>query len=181
MTPLHVLIVYESMFGNTREIAGAIAGGLRDRCMVELAEAGTASDRLDDPPDLLVVGGPTHAFSMTRASTRRSAADQTPDPLVSGGRGVREWLAALAVPAGTLAATFDTRIARPRFPGSAARSAARRLRAKGMEVIDTESFYVAASLGPLVDGECERARRWGRSLGERLQVTIGGPVAASRQ
>lgn len=52
---------------------------------------------------------------------------------------------------------------------------------KGVEVIDTASFYVAASLGPLDDGEYERARRWGRSLGERLQVTIGGPVAASRR
>lgn len=48
-------------------------------------------------------------------------------------------------------------------------------------MIDTASFYVAASLGPLDDGEDERARRWGRSLGERLQVTIGGPVAASRR
>lgn len=43
MTPLQVLIVYESVFGNTRDIAGAIAEGPRDRRMVEVAEVGTAS------------------------------------------------------------------------------------------------------------------------------------------
>jgi hypothetical protein len=31
-------------------------------------------------------------------------------------------------------------------------------------MVATESFYVEDSPGPLVDGELERARAWGRAL-----------------
>ncbi|MBG0822683.1 hypothetical protein HS048_18260 [Planomonospora sp. ID91781] len=82
--------------------------------------------------DLLVVGAPTHAFGMSRPATRQSAAQQAPAGLVSKGRGLREWLAALDdhVPA-VAAAAFDTRVENPWVPGSARHGADRRLRRKG--------------------------------------------------
>ncbi len=39
---MKALIVYESMFGNTREVAEAIATGLRDRAEVEIVDVALA-------------------------------------------------------------------------------------------------------------------------------------------
>jgi flavodoxin len=78
---MRALIVYESMFGNTRQIAEAVAEGLRaghDAAPVEvgLVEVGEAPATVADV-DLLVVGGPTHALGMSRPETRQSATEHT--------------------------------------------------------------------------------------------------------
>jgi hypothetical protein len=119
--------------------------------------------------DLLVVGGPTHAFGMSRPGTRQSAAQQAERGLVSARIGLREWLGTLPESSGRVAvATFDTRIAKPRLPGSAAAAAEKRLRRLGFRlVVPSKSFYVEGTTGPLVDGEPERARRWGDEQGCR--------------
>jgi len=92
---MRALVVYESMFGNTEAIAGAIAVGLPEHVDVETVEVGTAPSVIGDDLDLIVVGGPTHAFGMSRPGTRKSAATQTNRPLVSAGTGLREWFADL--------------------------------------------------------------------------------------
>ncbi len=170
---MDALVVYESMFGNTEEIAKAIAEGLSTRLRTEVAEAGRAPGAVGAEVGLLVVGGPTHAFAMSRASTRRSAAQQATRPLVSAGNGVREWLATLRTSsAGLRSAAFDTRVAKPRMPGSAARGIARRLRRLGVRVVaPAQSFYITGTEGPLVEGELERARKWGESLAASFPVT----------
>ncbi|MEV4077556.1 flavodoxin family protein [Nonomuraea fuscirosea] len=170
---MDALVVYESMFGNTEEIAKAIAEGISTRLRTEVAEAGRAPGAVGAEVGLLVVGGPTHAFAMSRASTRRSAAQQATRPLVSAGNGVREWLATLRTSsAGLRSAAFDTRVAKPRLPGSAARGIARRLRRLGVRVlVPAQSFYVLGTEGPLVEGELERARKWGESLAASFPVT----------
>jgi flavorubredoxin len=165
---MRALVVYESMFGNTELIADAIAGGLSERIRVDAVEVGVAPATVDEDVALLVVGGPTHAFGMSRPQTRQDAARQATAGLVSGGMGLREWLATLQGRAGIAAATFDTRISRPRLPGSAARAAEKRLRRLGFRVIaPAQSFYVEGTLGPLLGGEKERARRWGETLGSK--------------
>ncbi|MFG1969071.1 flavodoxin family protein [Nonomuraea fuscirosea] len=170
---MDALVVYESMFGNTEEIAKAIAEGISTRLRTEVAEAGRAPGAVGAEVGLLVVGGPTHAFAMSRASTRRSAAQQATRPLVSAGNGVREWLATLRTSsAGLRSAAFDTRVAKPRLPGSAARGIARRLRRLSVRVlVPAQSFYVLGTEGPLVEGELERARKWGESLAASFPVT----------
>jgi hypothetical protein len=76
-----------------------------------------------------------------------------------------------------LAASFDTRIASPRVPGSAARAAQKRLKKLGFRTaMPAESFYVNGTPGPLVDGELERARRWGALLGSALQGAPRAPT-----
>ncbi|MBB5788851.1 flavodoxin family protein [Jiangella mangrovi] len=160
-------VVYESMFGNTQEIAEAITEGLSAHLTVEIVEVGSAGDSLDGV-DLLVVGGPTHAFSMSRPSTRKSAADDAPGGIVSKGPGIREWIAGLH-PDGTPVATFDTRAEHPHLPGSAAHAALRRLRHRGARpVAGAKSFSVTGISGPLADGEADRAREWGDQLGLAL-------------
>src|SRR5690606_14826892 len=71
--PMRALVAFESMFGNTGLIAEAIADGLARHGEVETAEVGTAPVLLPAEVDLLVVGGPTHAFGMSRPGTRSSA------------------------------------------------------------------------------------------------------------
>ena len=162
---MRALVVYESMFGNTQAIASAVADGLAGRMDVDLVEIAEAPVRVD--ADLVVAGGPTHAFSMSRPSTRQSALEQADGrELVSHGRGLREWLED-AGPAlrGMSVATFDTKITKGHLPGSAARSAQKRLRRFGARVVSrAHSFSVQGTAGPLGDGELARARAWGAEL-----------------
>ena len=167
---MRALVVYESMFGNTGLIAEAIADGLARHGEVETAEVGTAPVLLPAEVDLIVVGGPTHAFGMSRPGTRSSAKDQTEAPLVSPRIGIREWLEGMARPRHRVSsAAFDTRIDKPRFPGSAAAGAAKRLRRLGFhQAMAPESFFVVGGTGPLLPCEYERAHRWGELVGSTV-------------
>lgn len=164
---MKALVVYESFWGNTEQIAGAIAKGLSCHGDVELVEVSQAPPELTEPIDLIVVGGPTHAFSMTRASTREDAFKQGASQ-GSKDVGVREWLQHLhrgrhAEPV----ATFDTKEEKVRFlPGSAARGAANAAHKLGYKsAVKPMSFYVQGTSGPLLDGELARAQVWGERLG----------------
>ncbi|WP_327092467.1 flavodoxin domain-containing protein [Nonomuraea sp. NBC_01738] len=172
---MYALVVYESMFGNTREIAEAVADGLALTMKAEVVEVGSAPAAAPDDVDLLVVGAPTHAFGMSRPSTRRSASEQAAGALVSRGRGLREWLVTVHTPSPRLtAAAFDTRISKPRLPGSAARAATRRLRGLGVRIAGpAASFYVTGTQGPLAEGEKQRARTWGEQLASSLAAKAG--------
>jgi flavodoxin len=123
---MKALVVYESMFGNTRQVAEAIAAGPGESLDVETTEVSQAPRDLGSDLDLIVAGGPTHAFSMSRANTRSDAIDKG----ATEGEpefGLREWMAAL--PSGHHAekiATFDTKVDTMRhLPGSAAKGAAK--------------------------------------------------------
>jgi hypothetical protein len=177
---MRALVVYESMFGNTRDIASAVADGLRTAGDVETVEVGVAPSRPPADVDLLVVGGPTHAFGMTRASTRADAARQAGGAVVSAGIGVREWLDGVgALPPGLAVAAFDTRVARPQVPGSAARAMHRRLRHLGATpVVPARSFWVAGTRGPLEPDERERARAWGAEVGRLVGRADGWDATA---
>ena len=63
---MSAIVVFESMFGNTQEIAEAVAEGLRAADVdARQLEVGSAPDRFDETVGMVVVGGPTHAFGMT--------------------------------------------------------------------------------------------------------------------
>jgi len=175
---MRALVVYESMFGNTQTIAGAIADGLRATLDVDLVEVGAAPATLPDDVSLLIVGGPTHAHGMSKLESRADSAKRAGDRLVSRGNGIREWLGSLRGGSPRVkAAAFDTRIKGPGLLwGSAAKGADKHLRGLGFRVAaGPESFLVEGPTGPLfdrlVDGEVERARRWGEQLGSGLAVT----------
>ncbi|WP_214110456.1 flavodoxin family protein [Acrocarpospora catenulata] len=169
---MRALVVYESMFGNTKKIAEEVAYGLMARIPTEVLEVGSAPAELPENVTLLVVGGPTHVMGMSRATTRKSAEDQAEDGILSRGEGIREWLATLraGAPAESpvAAAAFDTRIRGP-FSGSAAKGAHKALRRHHLRLVSPPmDFHVTGTKGPLVAGEAERAREWGRSLAETL-------------
>jgi len=169
------LVLYESFFGNTESIARAVASGLRleDFSAVALDVADVPDVDLSEY-DLLVVGGPTHAFALSRPATRDDAVARGGDDRYSA-RGLREWLSALPVQDGIhLAATFDTRVSHVRhLPASAARSAANLLRRRRFTLMARPTGFIVQDVeGPLDQREMERAISWGRSLARQTQDRI---------
>ena len=165
---MRALVVYESMFGNTRQIATAVADGMSDGADVTVSDVADAPNEIPDDVQLLVVGGPTHAFSMSRQSTRRDAVRR-------GGaekdlpRGVREWLEGVSVPKpGCTFAAFDTRVDMPLLPGAASHSATRLAKKRGFAVVEPAGFLGEGYEGPLLAGQLEHAREWGHGLTEQL-------------
>jgi hypothetical protein len=174
------LVIYESMYGNTEQVGRAIAAGLSELMAVDVVEVGTAPVTVAPDVGLIVVGGPTHAFGMSSPGTRAAAAKETESPLVSSGIGVREWLDLLEPPGGSsAAAAYDTHVDHPRLlrhVGSAAAAIAKHLDRLGFEIAaEPEHFWVSGTLGPLADGELERAREFGRSLAEKAGITALAP------
>ncbi len=114
---------------------------------------------------LIVAGGPTHAFSMSKPATRAEA-HQRGAPNGSDAVGIREWLDTL--PTGShpqTVATFDTKSTRVRHLPGSAKKAGRVAGRHGYSRADhAQSFLVADTEGPLLDGELERAVEWGRHL-----------------
>jgi len=175
---MKALVVYESMFGNTEHVARAVASGLARHLDVEVLDVTEAPHEIDQLLDLIVVGGPTHAFSMTRPSTREDAVRQGATH-GSPTRGIREWLEHQhAGPHSELVATFDTRVAKVRhLPGSAARKAAHVAHKVGYgPAASPISFYVVDTDGPLLEGELARAEEWGDRLGADAELRAHGRV-----
>ncbi|MFJ2298033.1 flavodoxin family protein [Oerskovia paurometabola] len=170
---MDAVVIYESIFGNTQAIAQAIARGLSPHIPVrevQLPSFFPARDILD--AELVVLGGPTHTFGMSRPDSRREAARRHPDHGERAG-GIREWLAALADEAvGRSVVVFDTRLSSFRYtPGSAAGEASEHLQEKGATLVDDpHSFYVDGDEGPLHAGELERAEEWGGRLGRAVVI-----------
>ena len=145
---MKALVIYDSRFGNTEQVARAIGDTLSDRFAVQVIPAAEAV-LLTSDTDLLVIGGPTHGHGMSA--------------------GMKALLAGLGhgTLAGLPAAAFDTRFQMPRWlSGSAADVIAKRLRKAGCDlVMPPESFFVARGQeGPLLAGERERAGAWARAL-----------------
>ena len=168
---MNAIVVYESVYGNTRAVAEAIAEGLGEVPVLSVHEASPLTDTFD----LLVAGGPTHIHGMATERSRHVALDAAQkdgshiDPHSTDGPGLRAWLGDL-VPEGIHhAAAFDTRLDKSTwFTGTAARGIAKRLSRHGIDVVDTASFLVTDSEGPLEAGELERARAWGAKLAQQL-------------
>jgi hypothetical protein len=172
------LVVYESLFGNTEQVAGAVVHGLQlEGVDAGLVEAGSAPSILAEGLDLLVVGGPTHGFTMSRGTTREDAVRQGAAS-ERARTGIREWLESVQIDPEhlPLVATFDTRVAKVRWIPQAAGPAATRLaRRRGLHpILRPAGFLVDDTRGPLVGGELDQAVSWGR----RLAVTLVNRIAA---
>ena len=157
---MKVLVVYDSVFGNTEKVAQAISSALAETMESRALQVKQASVSDLSAVDLLIVGSPTRAFS------------STPD--------TKSFLK--QIPAKSLAkvkiAAFDTRMTQAMVDeagkilafmvnlfGYAAEPIAKKLQKKGgSQVVSPEGFYVTASEGPLADGELERAAEWAKKI-----------------
>src|SRR5262245_64582747 len=127
---MRTLVVYESWFGNTRELAETVAEALAAEGEVTVLSVDDPLPALDEC-DLLVVGAPTHVHGLSSGMSRKGAIEQGGHG--EPGVGVREWIAKLPNGArGPRVVAFDTRLNKPvLLVGSAARGVARRLRQHG--------------------------------------------------
>jgi hypothetical protein len=172
---VRALVVYESMFGNTAAVARAVGAGLATQVTTEVVEVADAPLEVPAGVDLLVVGGPTHAFGLAREGTRRSAVVQGARPPHDTARGLREWLDEVHVGPRVCAAAFDTRIDHPRMPGTAAQGIRKKLHRRGVTlVVRPEHFLVRGTEGPLLDGEADRAKDWGAEVATSVTTAASG-------
>jgi hypothetical protein len=168
---MRAVIVYESMYGNTRQVAEAIGAGLGTAFEVSVVPAAEASSTLLAEADLVVAGGPTHMHGMSRATTRQwavAAADKAVGGLkVEPGAlspGLREWLGSLGHYS-VKAAAFDTRLDGPAaLTGQASKAVARLLRAHGFHLIAPPESFLITKQDRLESQETDRARGWGAKL-----------------
>lgn len=174
---MRAVVVYESMFGCTRAVAEAVAAGLGPHLGATVVRAADVTPGQVAAADLVVVGAPTHAHGLPRASTRRGAPGYVAkahgalalEPGADTAPGVREWLSSL----GSLrcrAAAFDTRVRGPGLlTGRASRPIARALRHHGATVVGAPRSFLTSS-NSLVEGELGRAEAWGGELAARLDT-----------
>ena len=172
---MRAVVVYESMYGNTHQVADAIGAGLGTAFDVDVVPVSQADPELLAGTELVVVGGPTHAHSMSRPGTRKAAAEAGSKP-VSGlriepdatGPGMREWLGSLGRYQ-VKAAAFDTRVHAPAaLTGRASKGAARLLRAHGFELAAEPESFLVTKQDRLMPGELTRAREWAAKLAETI-------------
>lgn len=153
---MKALVIYDSIFGNTEQIAQAIGKELASQGEAAVVKVGDVKSEQLTGLTLLVVGSPTRGFRPTPA-IKALLAGLPPNGL----QGVR-------------VAAFDTRISTQdvRSPilgvlvklfGYAAVPIADALKRKGGQLaVPPEGFIVKASEGPLKEGELERAASWAR-------------------
>jgi len=153
---MKVLIVYDSVFGNTEQIAQAMGNSLGSKENVETLRVNDVKIEKITGLDLLIVGSPTRAFRPTKAIT--NFLKRIPTNSLNGVK----------------VAAFDTRFSLSSIKSSAirfivktggyaAKSIANRLKKKGGDLImPPEGFLVTGEEGPLKKGELERAADWAK-------------------
>ena len=157
---MKAVVVYESLWGNTENVARAIAEGIGPDAQV--FSTAQVRPEVAAEADLLVAGAPLQAFSLPTAHIRAGIADDSePKPDLTAPT-LRSWLESLPAGHGRYAA-FDTKLRWS--PGSAAGVIDSKLQGAGFTMLaQARHFTVAGKFGPLKVGEFERARAWGREL-----------------
>ena len=153
------MVVYDSMYGNTKQVAEAIGLALGSPDDVEIVRASDARPTQLAGLTLLIVGSPTQKFRPLGAVT--SFLKSIPGNELHGVK----------------VAAFDTRFTEStvekvrilaffvKIFGYAAKPIADRLQSKGGElVVPPAWFYVADTEGPLLEGELERAAAWAKQI-----------------
>lgn len=165
---MKAVVIFESLWGNTAAVAGAIAEGLGPD-VPALPPDEAVGDALANV-DLIVAGAPVLAFNLPteqiREGVRKDPGPKAPRPADLSHPSLRSWLDALPAGSGRFAA-FETRV---RFsPRGATSTIADKLEKAGYRrLAGDERFVVKGKYGPLRDGELERARAWGAELAAKM-------------
>lgn len=144
---MKILVVYDSVYGNTEKIAQAIGGGIGGD--VKVLRAGDVSLSELEGVDLLIVGAPTQGGRPT-PPIRRFLDKATKDSIN-----------------GKNFAAFDTRISQKWvgiFGYAAGRIGKNLMKKGGSLVVNPEGFFVEGTEGPLKEGEEARATAWAEEV-----------------
>jgi len=144
---MKILIVYDSTYGNTEEIARAIGEAITGE--VKVLRVGEADP--SETFDLLIVGSPTHGGRPTQA--------------------IQDFTKRVPALNGAPVAAFDTRLSTSlvKIFGYAAGRIGKTLEKKGGTLVKPpEAFFVKGTKGPLREGELERAASWAGEIAESI-------------
>lgn len=144
---MKTLIIYDSAFGNTKQIADEIGKELKAKIISVKDFQKSDLDNLD----LLIVGSPINGWR----------------PLPT----IIEFLNSFKPNdlKNIQATTFDTRV-KLFIHGDAKNKIAKFLENAGATIItQPEAFYVIGSKGPLFEGELDRASKWGQVIITKLK------------
>jgi flavodoxin len=152
---MNALVLFDSEYGNTEQLARAIAEALSPTIPVRLERAGEVNKLETQGVDLIIVGGPTQRHKLS--ARLKSVLESAPRGSLKGVK----------------ATAFDIRYGMAAWlPGSAAKRTAHHLRKLGAKLIlPAESFFMQRDLPPegqkrrhelerLEPGEVERAAKW---------------------
>jgi len=146
------IIVYHTEFGNTEKIAKALAEGIRTQGVdVDCLKTTEADTGKLGEYDLLALGGPTHAFGISKP--------------------MKDFLQKLETAnlSGKKAFAFDTKM-KSRLAGSAAKGIEKKLQKLGMTIVKPHtSAYVKGREGPLEEGTEETFKQVGVDIVKSLQ------------
>lgn len=153
-----ILLIYDSLFGNTAIIAHHLAESAREKGKDVLeVKVDETEDQLIKKADILIVGSPTQSFNASKPML------EFLDRLESESIRNKPTL------------VFDTRIDLNKIDskflrwlvnrgGFATAPISKKLKRKGAKIIGAEGFIVTDREGPLREGELERAKAWITSL-----------------
>ena len=165
---MEAIVVYDSVWGNTKTIAAAIAQGLGPDVRAYATDA-VPRERLATA-DLIVAGSPVYSMQLPTEASRASIVQKEahgPEPDLTH-PSLRSWLDGLPEGHG-YGAAFETRL---RFsPMGATRTIAKKLGSAGYRPLGKAKFVVRGKYGPLRDGELERAREWGQALRDAVETS----------
>lgn len=142
---MNCLIIYDSVYGNTEQIAQAIGNTLGSQMDVKVVRVSNVKTEQLIGLNLLVIGSPTHGGSPIQAI--KDFLNQIPES------SVRE----------INVAAFDTRLATRwvKIFGYAAGKIADSLKKQGGTLVALpEAFFVKGRKGPLKEGELGRVTSW---------------------
>lgn len=155
---MKTVILYESFFGNTRQIAESIGKSLARYNEVRVLNISEVNWDDVSNSQILVVGSATRAFRPCEAT--KAFLKNIPENGLNGKK----------------VAAFDTRILLSEIQskvaryfvdkgGYASKHIAKALEKKGGKlVLSPEGFFVKDEKGPLAEGELERAAKWAEQI-----------------
>jgi flavodoxin len=148
---MKALVVFDSVYGNTEDIAKSIGETIGETVKVVKAESTEVTDL--ESIELLIAGSPTYGGRPTPK--------------------MKEFLDRIKAVSliGVKITAFDTRAPATwvKLFGFAAGKIEKRLKSQGGEsVIKPEGFFVSGTKGPLVEGEYKRAAKWAQNIIGRL-------------
>ena len=146
---MKVLIVHDSVYGNTEKVARAFAEAIASLGEAEVVRASEVDLSELSSADVIIVGCPTHGGRPTQAM--QDFLNKVPESSLQG----------------IAAAAFDTRVSAKwvKILGYAAPRIAGSLKKKGATpIVAPEGFFVKGKEGPLKEGELERAAGWARRI-----------------
>ena len=153
-----ILIVYDSVYGNTEQIALAIGKAFDSVKSVAIMHAKDVKPEYLAGLQLLIVGSPTQKFSPLKAVNQMLGEIPT-----NGLKGVQVAGFDTRLSLGEIDSSFERWIVKT--GGYAAKPITSRLKKCGGNLVaPAEGFLVSGTQGPLIEGELDRATGWVRQI-----------------